>query len=113
MTHHLIERAKRSDGSTGRHFLINGLIRLWECHSLASVLIELSKPAGDALPELAELPGLPLEQYAGLVQPGTVNMYTAPDPAHHPPVYVSLEEQLQAVKNSELIYAVSNVDALG
>eukprot|EP00729_Bicosta_minor_P004202 gene4202-8287_t len=63
ITHHLISRAKRTDGTIGSHFLVNSVHRLRECKTLYAVLAELSKPG---LPAFAssekKLPGLPLTE---------------------------------------------------
>lgn len=63
ITHHLVARAKRTDGTLGSHYLVNSVHRLRECKTLFAVLCELSKPG---LPAFAssekKLPGLPLTE---------------------------------------------------
>ena len=65
ITHHLVARAKRTDGTLGSHYLVNSVHRLRDCKTLFAVLCELSKPGLPAF-ALAEkkLPGLPLTECA-------------------------------------------------
>ena len=56
VTHHLIKRAVKTDGTLGTHFVINST-RIRECRTIFAVLAELSRPEADRLPELAEFPG--------------------------------------------------------
>lgn len=61
VTHHLIKRAVRSDGTPGTHFTVNA-VRLRECRTIYAVLAELSKPDGERMHELRDLPGLPINE---------------------------------------------------
>ena len=60
LTHHLVQRATRRDGTCGRHFILNDTTRLLTCTSIFAVIAEMSLPDAVRLPELRDIPGLPL-----------------------------------------------------